>query len=166
MRLVVPLAIIRWPLAGSWLAIMADSVDVVVWQLSGVVNLSTYYNQWDKLLDTYFYLIQGWVVWKRWKNRLAKKAALSLLGWRFLGVAIYELWPQRWLLLVFPNLFLTFYMVYLSWIWLTGKDPVQTKKKLVVFLVVLLVPKLYQEYLFHVAEFPLYQTIKSLLGFK
>ncbi len=66
-RLLVPLTIFRWNLWGSILSIIADNLDVIILDFLGVKDF-TLYNQIDKYLDTYFYLIQGYTM-LFWKNK-------------------------------------------------------------------------------------------------
>lgn len=162
-RLLVPLSIPKFPLYGSIAAILADVFDVMVWEAMGVTNLSEEYNRVDKWLDNYMYLIQGYAAWF-WANKKARNMALGLLAYRTLGTILYEIFNQRILLLIFPNVFIFFFMYYVAYKHFTGKDPVKTTKALWLTVGILAIPKIAQEYLFHVAEFPLYQTVKNILG--
>lgn len=153
-RLLVPLTILRWNLAGSVLAILADNFDVVILDMLGVKDFSPY-NRVDKFLDTYMYLIQGYTVWY-WRNKFAKKMGLFLLAYRFIGVILYEATEWRSLLFIFPNLFIFYYMYYLIYKKIRKKEPFTTFKGALPILVVLLAVKLFQEYMLHVAQFPIY----------
>lgn len=159
-RLVVPLLILRWPLFGVTAAFLADTLDVVA--LDFIFHVSDYsiYNQLDKLLDTYMYLVIGFTAF-RWPNRLASKTALVLLAYRMVGVALYELTGQRALLLVFPDLFIFYVFFYLITDTLLRRDYITSAKANGVILLVLLVPKLFQEYELHVAQFPIYGWIRE-----
>lgn len=163
-RLLVPLTIPRWPIVGSVLAVLADMLDIVAWQGMGANQIPEYYNLVDKLLDNYMYLIQGYVAWS-WTNRRVRNTALGLLAYRTVGTILYEIFGLRFLLLIFPNVFIWFFMYYLVVKRISGREPMTSNRSLGLTLVVLSLPKLFQEYLFHVAEFPLYQTMKMLLPF-
>lgn len=160
-RLLVPLVILRYPFRGSLAAILADMIDVVVWDSLGVANLSTHYNQIDKLLDNYMYLIQGYTAWF-WLSKEARNIALGLLAYRTVGFILYEIFSQRVLLFIFPNVFIFFYLYYVGYKYFTGKELAVSYKSLAIIVSLLAIPKLFQEYLFHVAEFPLYTTIQNL----
>ena len=162
-RLVIPFSIFVWPFWGSVASVLADIFDVVIEDLLGVRDFSLY-NQIDKFWDTYFYIIQALVA-RKWKNQLAQKIAWGLLAYRFIGVVIYELWPQRWLLMVFPNVFIWFFLFYVFTTRLLQKDFITSPSNALFWVVLFAIPKIYQEYLFHVVQIPLYQTLKPLLFF-
>lgn len=162
-RFLVPLSIFVWPWWGSLASVLADIFDVVIEDKLGVKDFSLY-NQVDKFWDTYFLIIQGIVV-RKWKNDLAKKTAWFLLFWRIIGVVIYELWPQRWLLMIFPNVFIWFFLFQVFTTTFLKKDLVKSWRSVVVIVAILAVPKIYQEYLFHVVQIPLYQILRPLLFF-
>lgn len=158
-RLLIPLTILKWPLFGSILAIIADNFDVVILDLLGVTNY-TPYNRVDKFLDTYLYLIQGYTV-LFWKNIRAKRIGIFLLGYRLIGVMLYEISGLRLLLFVFPNIFLWYYLFYLIYKKLYKKEPFKTVSSLVLVLGILTVGKLFHEYLLHVVQFPIYAFLRE-----
>lgn len=156
-RLLVPLLILRTPLLGSILAILADNFDVVILDTLGVKDFGAY-NQVDKFLDTYFYLIQGYTL-LFWKNKLAKKTGLFLLGYRIVGAILYEATHVRALLFIFPNVFIFFYMYYLIYQAVIKRDPFKSFSKMLPVLIILTLLKLGHEYILHVAQFPIYSII-------
>jgi hypothetical protein len=160
-RLVIPLLILRWSLFGSVLAIIADNFDVVILDFLGVKEFAPY-NRVDKFLDTYFYLIAGYTI-LFWKNTFAKRVGIFLLVYRLIGVVIYELTDFRFLLFVFPNLFIFFYMYYLIFRRVFKKEPFVNWVQALPALTILLILKLIHEYMLHVAQFPIYQWIKDHL---
>lgn len=160
-RLIVPLTILRWNLFGSVLAIIADNFDVVILDFLGVKEFAPY-NRVDKFLDTYFYLIAGYTI-LFWKNTFAKRVGIFLFVYRLIGVVIYELTDLRFLLFVFPNLFIFFYMYYLIYMKIFKKEPFVNWVQAVPALTMLLILKLMHEYMLHVAQFPIYQWIKDHL---
>lgn len=163
LRLLVPFLIIPYPIVGALLAFLGDTIDVVLWEQFGAADISTYYNHIDKWLDTYMYLFMGYVA-LRWKNKNARNVALGLLLYRLAGVGMYSLIEQRWILLVFPDVFIFFFFFYIFYIRFSKKDALQSYPALLLIVGLLTIPKLYQEWLFHVIQFPVYQTIKSLFG--
>lgn len=162
-RLVVPLLILRRPLAGGIAAIVADTSDIVLMNLFGFPPWD--YHHFDKLLDLYYLGLEAAVA-LRWKP-FPRAVALTLFGWRLVGVAVFEATDARWLLLAAPNLF--------EWYWLFVLAVARfrpgyalTPRRTATWLVVLLVPKLAQEYLFHVRQvldgIVLSDLVRRLLG--
>jgi hypothetical protein len=158
-RLLVPLVIFRWPLAGTILAIIADNLDVVLLDLFGVTDF-TPYNHVDKLLDTYFYLIGGYTMYY-WKNTVAKKIGLSLLLYRLIGVVLYEISGLRILLFLFPNVFIFYFLYYLIYKKIYKKEPFKLFRGALPVLIILLIIKLLHEYMLHVVQFPIYKVISE-----
>jgi len=163
-RLILPLSILFSEFWGILFTIVfADSLDVVYLDLLGVTDFS-FYNHMDKFFDTYFYCVIAFQALK-WKNAIAKRTVVLLLGYRMIGVILYLFVSWRPLLLIFPNVFLTYVVVYLFFLQILKKDIVKCWRSNLVLLLALTIPKLIQEYLFHVAEIPLYQWFLSVLPF-
>ena len=148
-RLLVPLTIFRWPLGGAIASIIADGLDVVIVGLIGQGNYSDY-SRVDKLLDTYFLSIMAFKSLK-WE-KLPKIASIGLFIYRLIGFVLFEATGIRWLLLIFPNLFEFFYVFYAARNRFFPKY-VLTVKRLIFVLLILLVPKLLQEYVLHYLKF-------------
>lgn len=162
-RLLVPLTALKWKLFGSILGLIADTFDVVILDFLGTKDFNSY-SRFDKFMDTYFYLILGYTLLS-FKNIFVKKAALVLLGYRLAGVIIFELINFRPLLFIFPDLFIFLYMYYLIYKKITKKEPFSNFKSALPVLTILLIVKLAQEYMLHVAQFPIYDFIKNLTPF-
>lgn len=84
LRLVVPLSILRWPLAGGIVSMVLDGLDVVLVDLfsrilGGSPEFGPEYAQLDKLLDTW-YLTLELIVTRRWHESLLRRTAAALLG--------------------------------------------------------------------------------------
>lgn len=147
-RLSVPLTIPRWPLVGALLAIAADSIDIVIFQVLGFPSFASYH-QIDKALDAYYLaietiVVQGWPALPRW-------TASILFVWRMAGVAVFEVTDARALLLLFPNLFEFFFLFYVASKRFAPSYRL-TSLGTSVWLTVLLVPKEAQEYMLHYAR--------------
>lgn len=162
LRFLIPLTILRWNLFGSILSIIADNLDVVILDYLGVKDFSPY-NRVDKFLDTYFYLIQGYTLFF-WNNKFARNVCIFLLVYRLIGVVFYEIGNIRALLFIFPNLFIFFYMYYLIFKKLFKKEPFINLATALPALLILLVLKLAHEYMLHIAQFPIYESIKKMFG--
>jgi hypothetical protein len=150
-RLLVPFTIFRWPLWGLIASAMADMFDVVI---AGAIGRGEFpnYAAADKLMDTY-YLTFALIITRRWDNTLTKRTSVFLYLHRLTGVVLFELTGVRVLLLIFPNLFESFVVFYLVVQRFFPKFSLQTYSRLAVVLVLLLIPKLPQEYMLHYAEF-------------
>jgi hypothetical protein len=155
-RIAGSLPVLRWPLAGGILAVLVDLSDLLlmdVLDMGGVPD----YQRLDKLLDL-FTLATFTVVVLRWRGP-DRWVALTLLGWRLVGFVAFELSGERWLLLVFPNVFEVWFLLVaaLHHRW----NPVPwTPPSLVGALAGLLVVKEIQEWALHGAR--LFDNITAL----
>lgn len=96
------LPVLRWPLAGGVLAILVDLSDLFLrayLDLGGVRN----YQSFDKWCDQ-AYLALFLVVALRWQVP-ARGIAIGLYAFRLIGFAAFELSGERWVLMLFPNVF-------------------------------------------------------------
>jgi hypothetical protein len=149
-RLIIPLSIFRYPLWGGIISMLLDTVDVI---LIGILNLGDFpnYSSTDKYLDMY-YLSFELIVSLRWTNTLARNTSIFLFAYRFIGFALFEITSLRILLLIFPNLFENFFIFFEAY-----KKIRKTEKLgrvgLIIALVLLLIPKMGQEYMLHYLEF-------------
>ena len=147
-RLVVPLSIFRWPLAGGLAAMLIDALDVVLIEIVGQGGFS-HYAALDKGLDMY-YLSFELLVSRRWEP-LAKWTSAALFAYRAAGFAVFEATQDRVYLLVFPNIFENFYIAYLA-VRKVAPAWQLTPRRLAALLVLVTAPKIGQEYLLHYAE--------------
>lgn len=158
MRLIVPVFILRWPLAGSIAAVIADGIDVFF--LSFLGGFSDYQAA-DKLLDFYAMTFMA-IAALRWKP-LEKWPLLGLFFFRGIGVVLFEMTGLRWLLLVFPNLFL-FYYFFCAARNRFFPSFILTIKRVAIILLILLIPILIEEYLLHIMDWPWTWLGKYLKG--
>ncbi len=169
LRLVVPVSILRYPLGGFAAAFLLDVFDGPLAAIISPDNIAfghgfypgedaLTYNILDKWLDLYF-LFFAFLVSLRWQNVLAKRTTFVLFWLRAVGVVLFSLTGYRYILFFFPNLVELFYPYYLiTRRWLPRFCP-DSLKKLLIILVILLIPKLINEYIVHVMEFQLIDTI-------
>lgn len=163
LRVVVPLLILRRPLAGGIIAMALDALDVVLVELFGEGGMGEHYHSIDKILDVWYLGLEAWVAW-HWRAHIPRVVAVGLFGWRVLGVLLFELTDARWLLFAFPNLFEHWFLfVLIVWKWFPGVK-LDTWRSALLWLTLLYIPKLGQEYLLHVAEAQPWDWIKSQLG--
>jgi len=172
-RVLVPLSILRWPLAGGLLSLVVDALDVVlVDTIAGLLGqppeFGPIYAQLDKWLDLYYLALEV-IVARRWPEVVARRAAYLLFAWRLLGVILFEITVERPLLVIFPNLFENFFLyVLVVRRWFPRFMP-QTVRQTILVNAILLVPKEIQEYVLHWEELHPWQwlretIIKPLLG--
>jgi hypothetical protein len=145
LRLLVPFSIFKWPFWGSIASAIVDALDIVIVTFLGGSGLTNYHGL-DKIFDMY-YLTFALIVSLKW-NALAKWTSVSLYVYRLIGVVLFEVYGGRIFLFIFPNMFEMFFWFeagrqrYFEKWKLTGK-------RLAVVLVILLIPKMIQEYILH-----------------
>jgi hypothetical protein len=128
-----------------------------------------HYHTLDKLLDTY-YLTLMLVVALRWKSPWARGPAVALYVYRFVGVLLFEMWSYfdldrpRLILFIFPNLYENWwlYCVIVERFW--PRVYPHSVKTVAIPMVLLLIPKMAQEYLLHFAEAKPWEFMKQRLG--
>ena len=145
LRLVIPLAILRWPFAGGVLALLADMLDIVLASLIDLGGLWNYH-ELDKYLDTYYLALEA-VVAQRWVP-LERWTATLLFAYRLIGVVLFEATGTRVFLFFFPALFENFFLFNAGRLQFFPQYGL-TPRRLAAWLVVLLVPKMVQEYVIH-----------------
>lgn len=163
LRLVVPLLILKRPLAGAIIAMLLDGLDVVIVEFFGEGGMGNHYHTIDKLLDMYYLSLAAWVAW-HWDARIPRLIAVALFAYRVIGVALFEITGWRPLLFILPNLFENWFLfVLIVWRWFP-KVALDTWKQCLIWLFILYIPKMGQEYLLHVAQAQPWGWFKSKLG--
>ena len=112
LKLLFALAVLRWPLPGAVLSILADGLDVVVMNYvdlggGGIRD----YHAFDKATDVFGYAT-FLLVALRWHGRDRSIAAL-LAALRLTGIALFELTGWRGALIACPNLFESWFLYVL-----------------------------------------------------
>jgi hypothetical protein len=152
LRILVPLLIPRFPFWGGVAAALLDGVDVIIVEFFGPGGMGSHYHQLDKVLDLYYLAFEAAVALTRWTERLPRLVAGVLFVYRLIGVALFELIGERWLLFVFPNLFENWFL------FVAGRDlfkptyALDSWRRVLTWLVILYIPKIGQEWLLHVQE--------------
>jgi len=170
-RLLVPLTILRWPFYGGLLALTADALDIVLASLVDLGGLWNYH-QLDKYLDTYYLAIEAFVA-QRW-DPLPRWTATFLFGYRLIGVIAFEITNIRVILFYFPSLFENFFLFNAALLQFFP-DYELTPRRLIMWLAILLVPKMIQEYVIHYQRWlddvvavevieDIYKEVTGLLG--
>ena len=150
LRLLLPITIFRWPLLGGILCLIADALDIVILDIIDTGGFSDYHST-DKYMDVVYLSVEAFVS-LRWKNQLAKKVNIYLFVYRWIGFILFEITKIRVFLLIFPNLFENFYLFYLSYKKIAKRDRLTSIRPMVLVLLLLLIPKLGQEFLLHFLE--------------
>lgn len=145
LRILLPLTILRWPLAGGIIALLADALDIVLASLVDLGGLWQYHNL-DKFLDTYYLGLEA-IVAQRW-TALPRWTATLLFGYRLIGVVLFEATNIRLFLFFFPALFENFFLFYAVLLRFFPEYNL-TPRRLAYWLAILLVPKMIQEYVLH-----------------
>ena len=109
-RVAGSLPVLRWAFAGAVIAILVDLSDLFLrayLELGGVRN----YQSFDKWCDQ-VYLALFLVVALRWEGP-ARAIAVALYAFRMVGFVLFEVTGERWLLMLFPNVF-EFWFVFVA----------------------------------------------------
>lgn len=150
LRILSALTILRYPLAGFVLSLEVDKWD---WFWLGMGDQSPaaqeVYQHWDKSVDLICLGIAAIVVLK-WPDTRAKVLALGSFAWRSIGLAVYFATDQRWLLIIFPNVFESIFLLYLIFRVLSGHQRMlYSRKAMVLVTLALLIPKVATEIFLH-----------------
>jgi hypothetical protein len=151
LRLAVPLLILRYPLTGGVAAMIIDALDVVIIDSLGLGGFGDHYSQLDKLLDSY-YLTLELIVAFRWASPYTRLPAIALYVYRVVGVIAFETTGTRALLLVFPNLFENWWLYCVFVAQFFPRLYPKSMRSVAIPMILLLIPKLGQEYLLHYQE--------------
>lgn len=152
-RLLTALPMLHYPLAGFLLSIEADKWD---WFWLGAGNrdeaFQALYQQWDKALDLVSLGVAALVA-HRWPDRIMRGVTLAAFALRAIGVGAFVATQQGWLLVAFPNVFESLFLMYLIFHLISGRDQmVRGVGATVVVVLAALLPKLAEEYFLHVMD--------------
>ncbi|HEY7197603.1 MAG TPA: hypothetical protein VH306_10475 [Gaiellaceae bacterium] len=159
-RLFLPLLIPLYPLPAILVCLVLDGVDQTIFQQYTNLDLSGYQG-YDKALDVYYLSVAYLSTLRNWTNSAAFEVSRFLFYYRLAGVVAFELFHWRAILLIFPNTFEYFFIVYeairLRW------DPRRLSMRDAVLLAagIWIFVKLPQEYWIHVAKMDTTDTIAA-----
>jgi hypothetical protein len=148
LKLLAALPVLRWPLAGAAISILADGLDVVVMNYvdlggGGIRD----YHLFDKWTDLFAY-VTFFIVALGWRGR-DRAVAVALFAVRMAGLAVFELAHLRPALLFAPNLFETWFLyVLVRNAWLARSSNAQRG----LVLATMTATKLGQEWILHGAQ--------------
>ena len=152
-RLLVPLLIPRFELL-ILVALVLDAIDnSLLGAFTGVdLGPDGPYQSADKALDIYYLAIAYASMLRNWTSHAAFRIGQFLFYYRLVGVLAFELLDSRAMLLLFPNTFEFFFIVYaaISLRW----DPAKWSPKFWLWTAIVLwvCVKLPQEYWIHIAQ--------------
>ncbi|MBR7744549.1 hypothetical protein KC207_14735 [Phycicoccus sp. BSK3Z-2] len=162
-RFLLPLAIPRYPLPAILGCLVVDGVDQTVFQTFGFDPPG--YQGYDKAMDVYYLAIAFLASMRNWTRSAAADIARFLFLYRMVGVVAFELTGWRPLLLLFPNAFEYFFIVYEAV--RTRWDPQRHSPRwwLAAAALVWVVVKIPQEYWIHIAQLDLTDTMRDVPWF-
>jgi hypothetical protein len=112
-RLLVPLVILRFPLAIVAALVLDASDHSLLARFSDIdVGPNGPYQSFDKVLDIYYLAIAYLATMRNWTSEPAFRIGRFLFYYRLVGVFLFEALDSRAMLLVFPNTFEYFFIVY------------------------------------------------------
>lgn len=153
LRIVGALPILRFPFEGMVIALEIDKWD---WFWLGAGDEPTKaqlaYQEWDKFLDL-FPLAMALIVSRRWRDPTMRTLLLATFVLRIVGVGLFLLTPQRWLLILFPNVFENFFLIYVVFRLIAGRERLLESRQTTILVgAVALIPKMVEEYFLHFLE--------------
>jgi hypothetical protein len=159
-RVLVPLAVFRFPLPAMLAALVIDGVDQTIFQTFTSLPLEGY-QSYDKALDVYYLSLAYLSMLRNWVSRDGFDVGRFLYYYRLVGVVLFEQTQIRALLLVFPNTFEYFFDTYEGI--RTRWDPRRLGRTLLIGIAafIWIVIKLPQEWWIHVAQLDATDLIKT-----
>ena len=152
-RLILPLTIFKFPLAGGAVSIWLDNIDWHNMNFLGVSPIGNY-QLIDKMLDMYYLSFLAFVS-LRFKNLLVRNVLLVLFVYRLVGFIFFEITHAGDFLFIFPNIFENFFFFYFILMKVASYEPQISKWMFGFFLILVSIPKMLQEYSMHVAQEPI-----------
>jgi hypothetical protein len=150
-RLGLPLLIPRFPLPAILACLVLDGIDQTIYQTFTDLDLSGY-QSYDKALDVYYLAIAYLSTLRNWTNRDAFRVGKFLFYYRLAGVVLFELLHWRALLLIFPNTFEYFFIVYEAIRSRWNPKRLSMRNVIVIAAVIWIFVKLPQEWWIHIAK--------------
>lgn len=164
-RVLVPLLMFRWPLAGVLLSMLTDVSDFAFLNTQ-TPEAYAFYQSWDRALDLYFYLVSIPMVMK-WKDASSRSIAFAFLGYRMIGQVLFFLAQSRRFLFFFPNFYDNFLVIYLGYVLIFKRSRlIDSPVDVLVIGPLLLIPKIVHEYFLHFLELQPWERydVGSFLG--
>jgi hypothetical protein len=165
MRIASSLLVLRFPLAGFIFALEVDKWDWY-WLDAGDRSEAdqALYQQWDKVMDLFTLGIAA-IVALRWRDALARNIALVAFAWRVVGAVAFVVTEQSWLLIAFPNVFESMFLLYMIFRVLSGQTRMLDGRTAAVLVsLALIIPKVAEELFLHMFHDRPWTMFESLPG--
>jgi len=147
-RILGSLPVLRWAFVGGVIAVLVDFSDLFLKNLLDLGGLHNY-QHFDKLVDQVYLALFLWVA-VGWKAP-ARTVAVALYIYRLPGLLLYFIVDERWILLLFPNVF-EFWYLFVAATPHFWKGFQCTFRQAAPVLAILTLLKLFQEYVLHVGR--------------
>lgn len=147
-RLAGSLPVLHWPLAGALIAILVDLSDLLLFDLLGLWSVVDY-QSFDKVMDL-AYMATFLAVALRWAGPERAVAAV-LFTFRMAGLVAFEATGERAVLLWFPNVFETWFLL-IAGLHAAGRRPAWTPARVAAALAAATAVKLLHEWALHGAR--------------
>lgn len=172
-RILFPLTIFRWRIGGSIGSMLLDGVDVILVDALASVfgedpGLGDHYQSFDKWLDMYYLTIEAFIA-IRFSNLLVRNTSIGLYCFRLVGIVAFAITGEKYrkLIFFFPNLFENFFLFAILAERFSPKLLPKNILQLVVVLILLYVPKFFQEWILHYKQLTPWNWFReSILGVK
>ena len=161
-RILVPLAVFRFPLPAMLAALVIDGLDQTIFQTFTSLDLDSY-QSYDKALDVYYLSLAYLAMLRNWVSRDAFDVGRFLFYFRLVGVVLFEQTQIRAVLLIVPNTFEYFFDTYEAI--RTRWDPRRLGRTLLIGIAafIWIFIKLPQEWWIHVAQLDATDLIKTVV---
>jgi hypothetical protein len=159
-RFVAPLFIPLFPLPAILTCLVLDAVDRDIFVSLGGFDPESYQGI-DKALDVFYLTVAMLSVLRNWTHQTAARVARFLFYYRLVGVTAFELSEWRPLLLVFPNTFEYFFILYELLRGRRSPDLMSGRFYVAAAALIWVFVKLPQEYWIHVAQLDFTDTVSE-----
>jgi hypothetical protein len=161
-RVLVPLAVFRFPLPAMLAALVVDGLDQTIFQTVTSLEIEGY-QSYDKALDIYYLSMAYLAMHRNWVSRPAFDVGRFLYYARLVGVVLFEQTQIRAILLLLPNTFEYVFDVYEAI--RTRWDPRRLTLAFCIGLaaVIWIFVKLPQEWWIHVAQLDATDLVKDVV---
>jgi hypothetical protein len=159
-RFVAPLLIPRFPLPAILACLVLDAVDRDIFVSLGGFDPASYQGI-DKALDIFYLTVAMLSVLRNWTHQTAARVARFLFYYRLVGVTLFELLEWRTLLLIFPNTFEYFFILYELLRGRRSPSLMSGRFYIVAAALIWVFVKLPQEYWIHVAQLDFTDTVSQ-----
>ena len=143
-RIFASLIVFKFNFWGGILVILIDFSDLFMMNLISLGGVKNY-QLLDKFLDL-IYISYFLIISLRWKNML-RNISIGLFIFRILGFVLFEVFQDRLVLFLFPNLF-EFWFIGIAFLYYSRVEI--TNKKIFITLAIAFTLKMLQEYILHV----------------